>query len=133
MARMPDIAAEARAAVGVAEHVVREWFHHDQGAASAALSTQQYQPEAHPMSAAFTEIQHLLAVADEDTIHALNVVLAHPEGIAVVSDLAAVAGIALPPGTITSAVGGLKAVLALIMPQQAPAPVDGAGAQALQQ
>jgi hypothetical protein len=126
MAVMPNIEAEAHA--WIKQHIPH---HHDQGAAPAALSPQQHQQEAHPMSAAFTEIQHLLSVADEDTIHALNVVLAHPEGIAIVSDLAAVAGIALPPGTITSAVGGLKAVLALIAPQ--PAAAGGAGAQAVQQ
>jgi hypothetical protein len=119
-------------------------FHRDQPAPApvpsftprASRQSQQSQPKGSPVSNAFAEIGHLLAVADEETVHALNVVLAHPEGIAVVSKLASLAGVNVPPGTITAAVAGLDAVLSVLYPPQQAAPAqqaaDGTGAQQAQ-
>ena len=92
------------------------------------------QPEV-PVSSPFAELQHLLAVADEDAIRACGFLLAHPEGLALVSKAATVAGSNVPPGTLTSAVAGLDAVLGMVSPGTSPVPsqVPSDAAQPVQQ
>jgi hypothetical protein len=117
-----------------------DWFedhisHHGAPAPSFTPSGSP-QPEV-PVSSAFTELQHLLSVADEDALHAVNVVLSHPEGIAAISMVASLAGFAVPAGTITSALGGVGAILGIIAPATAPAapvstPQQAQAAQAAQ-
>lgn len=112
-----------------AEHAVASWFHHPAAApqnpypsaAVAAAPDPTPTPEG-PSPAMLEELKRLLDVADESSLHAINAVLTHPEGLAVLADVAAVAGIHVPAGTITAAASGLKAVLAVAGQTLTPTP-----------
>ena len=132
-----QLAREARAA----EQHAAGWFHgepvpqpHYPSAAPAAAHTSAA-PAAAPAiqhleghtPAMLEELKRLLDLAvDENTLKAINAVLTHPEGRSVLSDVAAVAGIHVPAGTITAAANGLKAVLAVAGHAPVPAPADAA-------
>lgn len=118
----------------VIDRLEEEWnhlagrLHHPGPPVNETNTTQGATPT---MSSAFEDLQKLLAVADENALRAVNAVLAHPEGAAVLADVAAVAGLPIPPGTLTAAASGLKAILGIVNPQmgqpvQAPQPVASA-------
>lgn len=119
---------------------VEEWaghlFHPHHGQPAPSFTPADRPPTAQEgRMSAFTELQHLLAVADEDALRAVNTVLSHPEGVNALSMLAGLAGFAVPPGTITAALGGVSAVLGVIAPQPAtvaPVPAVPTGAQPAQ-
>jgi hypothetical protein len=119
-----SIEADARRA---ASRIASQFHHGD--------VQQQLRPSFSPATAAtrestmaneFAEIGHLLTVVDKETIHAINVILAHPEGIGVVSTLATAAGLPLPPGGLTALLtaADLVANLFIQKPAQQAAPAQ---------
>lgn len=117
----------------------RDWQHlrhHDgQQPASTAPATAPRPTEGDHMSQFTNDMHRFAAVLEkmgDDGARVLAVITDHPEGVAILQDIAAAAAIPLPPGALTAAFAGGRAVLAgwqaahQAMQQPVAAPQTGA-------
>jgi hypothetical protein len=130
---MPDFEAEAKAAVSWLEHPHLPHRHaapqtpaQPEPAAQAAPNPRQEAPmftiaeieaEAKAFVAKFEQI-------DKAALARLDAATSNPETDDVLSDLAKLAGLPIPPGTIAGMANGLKVLLGLYVPEQPAAPAQ---------
>lgn len=132
-----NIEADAARAVHAAGRDFRNLFRDGHPSPAPAPSFTPAAQEA-PVSLG-TEIHRIAAVAEaigDDAAAVLQVIVTHPEGVAILRDIAQAAGLPLPAGALTAAGGAFKVALAAWnAAHQAAAHADqqASGAQPVQQ
>lgn len=141
MAEMRNFEAEAAAAVGWTEHAFAGVFHHHHAeepapqtpatvpaTMDAAPAAATAPPQGDPMitvaqlEAGAKDLAAKFEQIDKAALARLDAATANPETDDVLSDLAALAGLPIPAGTIKGMAASLKALLGLYAPEPTQAP-----------
>lgn len=116
----------------IGEVLSAEWRHlrHPRASAAHAAAAVTIKPATTGGTVSLATDLHAVATRleniGEEGVRIAEAVTANPEAQAIAADLAHLAGLSLPPGTLAQAGAAFKAILALIYPPQAP---DGAQQQ----
>jgi len=121
MPRMPDIEAEARAAVGWFTHITHQAPAQPETAAPAAPNQEDHMSLLEIVHTAVADVEAKLEGIDEEAVKIVKAIQAHPETAPFLSTLASLAGLPIPAGSITKFGQSLLGLLELYAPEPAPA------------